>query len=57
MTMTRDELISEARINNPKPQFCTTNDTQYLLTDEEYEESLQNWVDMRLAQIAEEGQQ
>lgn len=50
--MTREELIEEARRDNPPPLYADINGVEVELTPEEYEDALGHWADMRLAQMA-----
>jgi hypothetical protein len=49
--MTRDKLIAQAKADNPKPMYATINGVQVELSDAEYDEAIENWADMRLAQL------
>jgi hypothetical protein len=51
--MTKDELIASCRAENPT-MICTINDETFLLNDDEYEQALKDWAQMRLEQIARE---
>jgi hypothetical protein len=49
---TKQQLITQAKKDNPKPLFRVENDVQIELTDAEYEESIEKWAEMRLEQLA-----
>lgn len=51
---TKQDLIAQAKRDNPKPLYRTDNDVQTELTDAEYDEAINNWADMRLEQLAVE---
>ena len=48
--VTKDELIALCRAENPT-MTCTINGEPFLLSNDEYEEALANWAQMRLEQI------
>ena len=48
--MTKDELIASCREENPT-MTSTINGESFLLNAEEYEKALNDWAEMRLAQI------
>ena len=47
---TKNNYISQARVANPKPQYRTENDARIELTDDEYENSLVMWAEMKIQQ-------
>jgi hypothetical protein len=47
---TKNEYISQAKKDNPKPQYCTINGEKIELTDAEWEYSIEAWAEMRVAQ-------
>lgn len=49
--MTKNDLIKQAKLENPAPLFKVENDVTIELTLEEYDEAINNWAEMRLAQI------
>lgn len=51
---TKQDLIAQAKRDNPKPLYRTDNGIQTELTDAEYDEAINNWADMRLEQLAVE---
>jgi len=52
--MSRDELIAQAKADNPKPMFATINGEQVQLSDAEYDEAIEAWAEMRVEQDAAE---
>ena len=48
---TKQQLITQAKRDNPKPLYRTENDVQIELTDAEYEEAIEKWAEMRLEQM------
>jgi len=51
---TKKQLLTETQENNPKPQYKTINGEQIELTDEEYEQNLAAFVEMRYEQQQKE---
>lgn len=49
--MTKNDLIKQAKLENPALLFKVENDVTIELTLEEYDEAINNWAEMRLAQI------
>jgi hypothetical protein len=47
---TKNQYITQAKKDNPQPQFCTINGQQIELTDEEWLTSIEAWAEMRVAQ-------
>jgi hypothetical protein len=54
---TKNDYLTEARKDNPKPLFFDANGIKIELSDDEYETAIHAWADMRLIQIAEEEKQ
>ena len=47
---TKINYIAQARAANPKPQYRTENDVRIELNDDEYENSLLMWAEMKIQQ-------
>jgi len=49
---TKQQYIAQAKADNPKPMYATINGEQVQLSDDEYDQAITAWAEMRVEQDA-----